>query len=184
MFTITSSTFVSNALLCSTMVTDKGWNPGNCIVNRKSSLPALQYDPKLNYKVCTTDNDCLYSLAGSQTYTISGSCQCALFDTNALSYCNFGGGEDIMISSVAYYQKYWIPQYRLMYDLFAWKYAYALDNTIRNELNNPAYCSFTSFVKNVSIEPSNSGNTTILYIVILVLFATALIGLIVTFLVC
>ena len=184
LFSVTTSIYVTNPLMCSTMVTDQGWGSGYCIPSRATNLPILAFDSGKQYKVCSTDLDCSYTLNGSIMTTPSGSCQCAIGDVNAQSYCKFGGGEAPIISDVAFYIKNWVPQINMMDNPAVWRYLYSLDNLLRNTFVNPSYCSVPMFMKNITITPPSLPSVMIFYICVLVLFAIGLAGVIVTFLMC
>ena len=183
LFSVTNATWVSNALLCQSMITNNGWQPGYCIANRASQLPVLTYDTGVAYKKCTIDSDCSYVLNGSLPYTITGSCQCGIYDANAQSYCNYGGGEADVITAVAYYEKYWVPQYDMIFNSGAWTYQYKLDKYGRNAFNNPAYCGFQMFNQNRSVVPTTAG-TVMFYSIVAALFLIGFAGVIVVFLMC
>lgn len=184
LFSVTTNAYVTNPLLCSTMITDQGWSQGYCIANRAIELPILSYDSGKTYKTCNTDSDCNYNLNGTQIIAPSGSCMCAIGDAHAQSYCKYGGGEPQIISDVAFYIKYWIAQYGLEDNPSAWKYVYSLDRVLRNTFINPAYCAGTMFMRNITIVPSSLPSTLLFYIGVLAVFAIGVGGIIVTFMMC
>ena len=189
LFSITSSnTFVSNPLLCKTMVTSSttqnGFAPGYCIADRAQYLYALQYDPGTSAKICASDSDCQYSLNKSTTTSLSGSCNCVLWAKQPQSLCNYGGGEADVISDMQYFQTNWVPLYGMMYNLHAFKYFYYLDNYMRTTMVNPAYCSFSSFYKNLTITKQSTSSVLIFYIVVGALFGIGFVGLLIVFFMC
>jgi len=183
LFSVTDNSWVSNALLCKSMVTTNGWNPGYCISNRAIEHPVLSLDSGKTYKTCTTDSDCLYSLNGSVPSSIASSCQCSIEDAAAQAYCNFGGGEAEMITSVSYYKKYWVPQYDMIFNSGAWIYQYYLDNYARNMMNNPIYCGLQLIEKNRSVIQTTA-QTVVFYSIVAALFLIGFAGVVVVFMMC
>jgi hypothetical protein len=185
LFSVVTNIYVTNPLLCKTMVTTNGWLPGYCVTDRVQYMYALtSLDAGKLYKSCNTDSDCVYNLNQSGQFTYNGSCQCSLFDANAQKYCNFGGGEPLIVNAVSYYQTHWITQFNTIYNSHGIKYIYALDNYLRNQLNNPAYCSIAAFYNNMSLEPTNSKNSWIYYIVAGVLCLIGFAGFLIVVLTC
>jgi hypothetical protein len=190
LFTITSNNiYVSNPMLCLTMVTDSstenGFAPGYCISNRAQYLLTLTYDTGANYKTCSSNSDCVYTLNGTSTYqTPSNPCNCAQFSASPQSYCLYGGGEADVIADVAFYEKYWIPNYDMIFNVHAFKYTYVLDPYYRTTFIKPAYCSIAAFYNNVTVVPPTNASVLIFYIIVASLFAIGFVGLIVVFFMC
>ena len=181
LFSVPTAYYVTNPLLCQSMITSNGWGAGYCIVNRQLDLPSLNLPANLNYHTCTNDSNCQYKISSVNTSSIVGSCKCARSDLNGTMYCDYGGGEQQIIDDVTYIQKYWIPQFNMNSNDIGKKFMYVLDNTLRNSLNNPAYCSYESLIKNVTVVSSSNTGHTVLMIIVLSLFAISFAGLIVTF---
>lgn len=108
LFSVMDHSYVSNPLLCATMITDSlssdGMSAGYCIANRATELPVLNYNTGVKYAKCNSDNDCSYIYNGYSNYTFAESCVCTPFESSPASYCKYGGGEVDLISDVAYYQ--------------------------------------------------------------------------------
>jgi hypothetical protein len=181
--------YVSNPMLCKTMVTDSstenGFAPGYCISDRAQYLLTLTYDTGAKYKTCGSNSDCVYTLNGTSTYqTPYNPCQCAWFAATPQSYCLYGGGEADVITDVAYYQTNWVPNYDMIFNVHAFKYSFVLDPFYRTTLIKPAYCSIAAFYNNVTVVPPTTASVMIFYIVVASLFAIGFVGLIVVFFMC
>ena len=89
-----------------------------------------------------------------------------------------------MITDVAFYQKYWVPNYDMVYNVHAFKYSFVLDPFFRMTMLKPVYCSIASFWNNVTVVPPATASVMIFYIVVAALFAIGFVGLIVVFFMC